>query len=224
MIVDGYPRDCAGSLFRNKHKFSLCSAADFGVSGPCVCWFNRTDVPGELTEMPRKPDRRERGQRFPNLKEETRERKPAQINTDCCWCPVSGARVLLEGVRPTGSRCYSGQIQPTGTAGGPGQPTGSTHTHTHSYFTRWLALNRIFGCVSLCVFRQSLQVSGTFRSRKSCGGSRMWWRRCPRTNPSGAQIAVRPSLSTSTITFLRSRLHACAVLRVSDVLDTVSRF
>lgn len=79
------------------------------------------------------------------------------------------------------------------------------HTHTHSYFTQWLTLNRIFGCVSLCVFRQSLQVSGTFRSRKSCGGSRMWWRRCPRTNPSGAQIAVRPSLSTSTshiLTFL----------------------
>lgn len=61
--------------------------------------------------------------------------------------------MLLEGVRPTGSRCYSGQIQPTGTAGGPGQPTGSTHTHTHTLLL-YTVVNfeqNIWMCVSVCL-------------------------------------------------------------------------
>lgn len=52
---------------------------------------------------------------------------------------VSGVGALMERVRQVGGRCHSSQVQPAGAAGGPGQPTGNTHTQTqkHIQVTLW---------------------------------------------------------------------------------------
>ena len=67
---------------------------------------------------------------------------------------LSGVGALLEGVRQVGGRCHSGQDQPAGAAGGPGQPTGNTHAHTLTQIhTLWRdrAFNSICVCVCVCV-------------------------------------------------------------------------
>lgn len=106
---------------------------------------------GELTEMPRKPDRRERGQRFPNLKEEARERKPAQINTN---------RLLLVSCfrsqsAPGGSTTYWKQmlLWPNPTYWNSWRPWAAhrQHTHTLLLYTVVNFEQNIWMCVSVCL-------------------------------------------------------------------------
>lgn len=66
--------------------------------------------------------------------------------------------------------------------------------HTDGEFPQCTCVDSPVSCVcNVCLFRQNLQASGTSKSRRSFGGSRTWWKLCPKTNPCGAQTAVRAS-------------------------------